>query len=430
MTDAALEATKPEIHDFRLRNGLEVVVIPDRRAPVVTHMVWYRNGSADDPTGKSGIAHFLEHLMFKGTSTHRMGAFSERVTEIGGQENAFTSNDYTAYFQRVAKEHLSEMMAFEADRMTGLVLTDEIVAPERDVVLEERRMHADADPGAQLSEAVQASLFTHHPYGTPIIGWAHEIEGLSREDALEYYKRFYTPQNAILVVAGDVEPDAVLALAERHYGAVKPHGGDIVRHRTKEPPPVAKRLVSVEDAKVEQPSWQRCYIAPSARTAAPRESEALEVLAHLLGGGQTSALYHTLVVEKKVAVAAGAYYMGTAIDDTRFLAYAVPVPDVSLDKIGEEFDLALRDFLSHPIDPAALRRAKTRLVADAVYAQDSQASLARWFGAALAVGERIEDVQSWPDRIEAVDAAEILAAGKKWLESKRSVTGHLSPVAA
>jgi len=430
MNQSAPTAAKPEIHDFRLENGLQVVVIPDRRAPVVTHMVWYRNGSADDPPGKSGIAHFLEHLMFKGTAAHKMGEFSERVTEIGGQENAFTSNDYTAYFQRVAKEHLSEMMAFEADRMTGLVLTDEIVAPERDVVLEERRMHSDADPGAQLSEAVQAALFTHHPYGTPIIGWAHEIEGLSREDALTYYRRFYTPQNAILVVAGDVEADDVKALAERHYGAVAARGGAVERKRNQEPPPVARRLVTVEDEKVEQPSWQRCYITPSTRTAAKGESEALEVLAHLLGGGPTSALYRSLVMDKKIAVAAGAYYMGTALDDTRFLAYAVPAPGVSLGKLDDEVDAALRDFFARPIDPSALRRAKTRLVADAVYAQDSQATLARWFGAALATGESLEAVQSWPDRIEAVTSDEILLAAKKWLEPKRSVTGHLSAAAS
>src|SRR5271154_893000 len=208
--------------DFKLDNGLSVVVIPDHRAPVVTHMIWYRNGSADDPPGKSGIAHFLEHLMFKGTKTHPKGAFSEAVAEIGGQENAFTGNDYTAYFQRVAKEHLGAMMEFEADRMTGLVLTDEIVAPERDVVLEERRMHCDADPGAQLNEAVQAALFTHHPYGLPIIGWSHEIESLNREDALAYYKRFYTPENAILVVARDLMPDEVHTFAEETYGKIKP----------------------------------------------------------------------------------------------------------------------------------------------------------------------------------------------------------------
>ena len=215
---------RPRSRISRFANGLDVVVIPDHRAPVVTHMVWYRNGAADDPPGKSGIAHFLEHLMFKGTKNHPKGEFSEFVSEVGGQENAFTGNDFTAYFQQIAKQHLKACMEFEADRMTGLTLTDDIVAPERDVVLEERRMHCDSDPGAQLGEAVQATLFTHHPYGIPVIGWGHEIEGLGREDALAYYKRFYTPENAILVVAGDVEPEEARALAEQTYGKIKPRG--------------------------------------------------------------------------------------------------------------------------------------------------------------------------------------------------------------
>ena len=338
---AAARAAASGVVDFRLDNGLTVVVIPDRRAPVVTHMVWYRNGSADDPQGKSGIAHFLEHLMFKGTKAHPQGEFSKRIAEIGGQENAFTGNDYTAYFQRVAKEHLAELMEFEADRMTGLTLTDEVVTPERDVVLEERRMHCDADPGAQLNEAMQATLFTHHPYGTPIIGWAHEIEGLGREDALAYYARFYTPENAILIVAGDVDPAETRVLAERYYGPVRPRGDAPKRSRPKEPAPVARRLVVVNDEKVEQPSWQRCYLAPSYRTAAPGESDALEVLAHLLGGGQTALLYRKLVLDEKKALAAGAYYMGSAFDDTRFFLYAVPATGVALPDLDAEVDRAL-----------------------------------------------------------------------------------------
>ncbi|HLJ70061.1 MAG TPA: pitrilysin family protein, partial [Roseiarcus sp.] len=301
----------PKIVNFRLANGLEVVVIPDHRAPVVTHMVWYRNGSADDPPGKSGIAHFLEHLMFKGTAAHPQGEFSKVIAELGGQENAFTGNDYTAYFQRVAKQHLGVMMAFEADRMTGLQLTDEVVAPERDVVLEERRMHCDADPGAQLGEAMQAALFTHHPYGTPIIGWAHEIEDLSRADALAYYRRFYTPQNATLIVAGDVEPDEVRTLAETTYGKIKPLGETPQRRRPKEPPALARRTVTVNDEKVEQPVWQRCYLTPSYRTAQPGEAEAIEVLAHILGGGQTSLLYRVLTIEERIAAAIGAQYLGS-----------------------------------------------------------------------------------------------------------------------
>jgi zinc protease len=246
-TDAApfgrTEGSGPEVSSFTLGNRLEVVVIPDRRVPVVTHMIWYRNGSADDPLGESGIAHFLEHLMFKGTDKHPAGEFSQVVSALGGQENAFTSFDYTAYFQRVAREHLKTMMEFEADRMTGLVLDEGVVAPERDVVLEERRMRVETDPAAQLSEAMAASLFVHHPYGIPIIGWMHEIETLDRAHALAYYRRFYTPENAILVVAGDVTSDEVRELAETTYGRVAPRGEAPVRTRPREPEPRAARHV-------------------------------------------------------------------------------------------------------------------------------------------------------------------------------------------
>lgn len=235
MTTTDFPAKAPVIVERKLGNGLRIIFIPDHRAPVVTHMVWYCNGAADDPVGKSGIAHFLEHLMFKGTHKHPQGEFSKIVADLGGQENAFTGHDYTAYFQRIAKEHLGVMMEFEADRMTGLTLSDEVVTPERDVVLEERRMHYDAHPSAQLQEAVQATLFTNHPYGRPVIGWGHEIAALNREDAFAYYHRFYTPENAILVVAGDIEEDAVLALAERHYGVIPARGAPPQRQRARSP---------------------------------------------------------------------------------------------------------------------------------------------------------------------------------------------------
>jgi len=420
----------PNVAHFTLQNGLEVVVIPDRRAPVVTHMIWYRNGAADDPPGKSGIAHFLEHLMFKGTKAHPKGEFSEFIAEIGGQENAFTGSDFTAYFQQVAKEHLRACMEFEADRMTNLELTDEVVAPERDVVLEERRMHCDTDPGAQLGEAVQATLFTHHPYGVPIIGWGHEIEGLRRDDALAYYGRFYTPENAVLIVAGDAEPDEVRALAEATYGQVKPRGAPPQRARPIEPPTVANRLVTVTDEKVLQPSWQRHYLAPSARTADPGESETLEVLAHLLGGGQTSVLFRALVIEEKLAVSAWAYYHGAALDQTRLIFGLTPAPGVALETLDKAFDRVLAKFLRAGVEPDALERAKTRLVADATYARDSQSDLARWYGSSLAIGQLLRDVEEWPAKIEAVDAEAVTAAARRWLEGKPAVTGHLLPLEA
>jgi zinc protease len=421
-------SASPQVAKFTLSNGLDVVVIPDHRAPVVTHMVWYRNGAADDPPGKSGIAHFLEHLMFKGTANHPKGEFSEFVSEIGGQENAFTGSDFTAYFQQVAKQHLQTCMAFEADRMTNLVLTDEVVAPERDVVLEERRMHSDTDPAAQLGEAVQAALFTHHPYGVPIIGWGHEIEGLGRQDAFNYYRRFYTPENAILVVAGDADPHETLAMAEETYGKVKSRGARPERFRPAEPPTVASRLVTVKDEKVEQPNWQRHFLTPSYLTASEGEAEALEVLAHLLGGGQTSLFYRRLVVEEKLAVSAWAYYHGGALDPSRLIANLTPAPSVSLETLDDAFDRVLAKFLEEGVNEGALRRTKTRLTADAIYARDSQSELARWYGSSLAIGQTLRDIEEWPSRIEAVGAAAVVAVARRWLERKPAVTGHLLPL--
>jgi zinc protease len=417
----------PGVTHSKLDNGMEIVVIPDPRTPVVTHMVWYKNGSADDPLGKSGIAHFLEHLMFKGTREHPQGAFSNLVAELGGQENAFTGYDYTAYFQRIGKEHLATLMRFEADRMTNLALSDEVVGPEREVVLEERRMRVDNDPGAQLDETLQATLFAHHPYGTPIIGWNHEIEELSREDALAYYTRFYTPENAILIVAGDVEAQEVETLAAQTYGKIPARAQAPSRRRPQEPPPRAARMVTLADEKVEQPSHERIFVVPSYTTAAPGEAEALDILAHMLGGGPASVLYETLVGEEKLAVSVGAYYMGSALDDTRFYIFATPAEGIALQDLDIALGRVLARFVETKISEEDLRRAKTRMIADAVYARDSQVSLARWYGEALATGLAVKDVADWPDRIEAVAGAAITEAARKWLDKKRSVTGFLLP---
>lgn len=419
------------VSNFRLANGLDVVVIPDRRAPVVTHMIYYRNGAADDPVGKSGIAHFLEHLMFKGTDKHPKGAFSEIVASLGGQENAFTSYDYTAYYQRVAKEHLGAMMALEADRMTGLVLEGPEVLSERDVVIEERKMRTDSDPSAQLQESLLATLYVHHPYGTPVIGWGHEIEGLSREDALTYYRRFYRPDNAILIVAGDVEASEVLTLAELNYGKVKA-GGEAAsqRQRVREPEIRATRHVRLEDAKVEQPVSQRAFIVPSHSTAEGEEAFALEVLAQILGGSQTSRLYRALVMEQGTAVGAGAWYWNDALDMGQFGVYAIPAEGISLDELDAAAEAVLRDLRDNPVDPSELERAKTRLIADMVYAQDNQTHLARIYGSTLTTGGQVEDVTAWPARIRSVTASDVQAVAQRYLQPGRSVVGHLLKAAA
>jgi zinc protease len=218
---ATANAADIKIADFKLANGLELVVIPDHRAPVVTHMIWYKVGAADETAGKSGLAHFLEHLMFKGTAKNPTGYFSKLVARIGGQENAFTSNDYTGYFQRVPTEQLKPMMELEADRMTGLQLTDQVVLPERDVILEEQNQRVANNPRARLGEQIDAALYLNHPYGKPVIGWRHEMELLSRDDAIGFYRRFYGPNDAVVVIAGDVEPEQARKFAEETYGKVE-----------------------------------------------------------------------------------------------------------------------------------------------------------------------------------------------------------------
>jgi zinc protease len=429
LTAAAISTARagdgPEIAHFTLGNGLQVVVVPDHRAPVVTHMIWYKVGAADETPGKSGLAHFLEHLMFKGTEKNPGDAFSQEVAEIGGQENAFTTSDYTGFFQRVPRQHLKEMMGFEADRISGLVLTDDVVRPELNVVLEEQNMRVANNPGGRLDEQMDAALYLNHPYGRPVIGWRHEIEKLDRNDALAFYRRFYTPNNAVVVVAGDVTPDEVQADAEETYGKIAPRADNNPRQRPMEPVQEASRTVTLADSRVEQPSVSRYYLAPSDTTAKPGESEALDVLAHVLGGGSNSRLYRTLVVDKGIALTAGAYYSGTALDYGKLGVYGSPKPGTTLRQVEAGIDAVLGDVIDHGVTADELDRAKNRLIADAVYAQDNQVALARWYGAALATGETVDMVRTWPDRIRAVTADAVQQAARDWLDRRRSVTGYL-----
>jgi zinc protease len=422
---AAQAEDKLDIGHFKLSNGLEVVVVPDHRAPVVTHMVWYRVGAADETPGTSGIAHFLEHLMFKGTAKNPAGKFSQAVASVGGQENAFTTHDYTGYYQRVSRDNLKMLMEFEADRMTGLVLNDEAVVPELKVVLEEYNQRVANNPRTRLSEQIDAALYLNHPYGRPVIGWRHEIEKLNREDALAFYRRFYTPNNAVLVVAGDVTTDEVRTMAEATYGKVAKVTEIVPRHRPQEPPQVAVRHVTLADPRVQQPSLHRDYLVPSAATAKPGESEALEVLAFVLGHGTTSRLYRTLVVDRELAVGAGGWYSGNSLDASEFGVFGSPKPGVSLMKLEEAIDAVIDDVVAKGVTGDEVERAKSRMIADAVYAKDNQATMARWYGTALTTGMTVESVQSWPDRMRAVTLDAVNAAAKAWLDKRHSATGYL-----
>ena len=411
---------------FKLPNGLTVVVVPDHRAPVVTHMIWYKAGSADEPPGRSGIAHYLEHLMFKGTRTNPDGAFSKKVSAIGGQENAFTSYDYTAYHQRVAKEHLAEMMALEADRMQNLAFAPEVAEPELKVVLEERSMRTDNDPSARLSEALEAVLHRNHPYRIPVIGWKTEIEKLTVADAFAFYDRWYTPNNAILVVAGDVEEKQVRDLALDTYGRVPRRAEPGERKRPSDPEMEGvTRVVTLADERVAQPSWRRVYAVPSERTGAPGESEALDILADVLGGGANSRLYRRLVADKGVAASAGAYYRSGSLDDGTVMIYATPRDGVSLEDLGRAIDEVVAELAAGGPTTEEVDRAAKKVLAESIRAQDNQATLARIFGQTLATGGTVDDVRTWPSRIRRVGIDEVKAAAARWLTADRAATGLL-----
>ncbi|WP_252910203.1 M16 family metallopeptidase [Aliihoeflea aestuarii] len=425
--DASPAEAGNEVVDFKLDNGLEVVVIPDRRAPVVTHMLWIKVGSADEEPGKSGIAHFLEHLMFKGTEAHPQGEFSARIAEVGGRENAFTSYDYTAYFQQVAPEHLEEMMEFESDRLTGLVLTDEVVDPERQVVIEERNSRIETRPNSILGESLNATLYQNSGYGVPIIGWMHEIEKLNREDAIEFYQRYYAPNNAILVVAGDVDAQDVRALAEEYYGPIpaNPELGE--RTRTQEPLQRTARTVTFNDERVTVPGYSKTWLVPSYTTADEGEAESLDLLAEILGGGMRSRLYQSLVVEQGIASSAGAYYRGTSLNETAFGVYGAPRGDATLEDVERAADAEIVKIAEDGITQDELEAAKNRYLRSIIFARDDQSGMANMYGSALTTGSTVRDIEEWPDRIRAVEADDIKAAAARYLDRSRAVTGYLLP---
>jgi zinc protease len=423
-----------DVTAFTLDNGLEVVVIEDHRAPLAVQMLWYRVGAADEPPGKSGIAHYLEHLMFQGTDRLAPGEFSATVERLGGDDNAFTSWDYTAYFQRIAAEHLPRMMEMEANRMRGLLLTPEDAATELRVILEERSQVVDSDPGAVFAEQRRAAAYLNHPYGTPIIGWRHEMEGLTRQDALDFYRRFYAPNNAVLVIAGDVETAAVRALAERHYGPIPPTPELPARQRPEEPPQLAERRVTMHDARVAQPYLIRSYLAPERDAGAQAEAAALTFLAALLGGNATtSTLARALQFgDAPVAVWTSAGYDGTALDSGSLSFVVMPVPGVDLATAEAALDRVLAEFLQTGPDPAEFERIRTQLRAAEIYARDDVEAAARRYGEALTTGLTVRDVQDWPALLQAVTPEDVMAAARRVLDRRQAVTGHLDrpPAAA
>lgn len=411
---------------FKLDNGLQVVVIENHRAPIVMQMLWYRVGAADEEPGESGLAHFLEHLLFKGTKTTAPGEFSRTISRIGGRDNAFTSYDFTAYFQRVAAHELETIMRLEADRMYNLVLTDDVVLPERDVVLEERRSRTDNSPAAQLREQVRRALYLNHPYGRPVIGWMSEIRELTTEKALAFYRKHYSPSNAMLIIAGDVTLDRVRDLAMKYYGPI-PDRAVPDRVRPKEPPHRAARRVELRSARVRLPAVSRTYLAPSYASGEKQQAYPLEVLSQVLGGGSTSRLYRKLVVERGIASGAGAWYSGDGLDYGEFGIYASPKAGgdiAALEKaLFEELDAAI----SEGFKPEDIKRAKKLITAQAIYARDGIRAGPNAIGQAFTQGQTIEDVEAWPDRIASVTPEQVMKVARSVLDEKSSVTSVLLP---
>ena len=423
--DAADSAPRNGVFQFALANGMQVVVIPDHRAPVVTQMLWFKVGAVDDPPGVSGLAHFFEHMMFRGTPKVPDDQFSQIIAKNGGQENAFTTHDYTAFFEQIAADRLKLAMDLEADRIANLDLSDNNVATERDVVLEERRMRIDNNPQALAGEQIEAALHLSHPYGRPVIGWAAEVGRIDTPAARDFYKHHYSPNNAFLIVAGDVTPDQVRMLAQSEYGKV-PARELQPRAEPTEPPRLAETRMTIQRPDVKVPLLQRVYRVPSYAQAAPGQAEGLEVLAQAMGGDQTAALYRILVEDKKLASDAGASYEGYARDAAEFTVYAVPRPGVSLEVLERAVDTVLGSFAAAPAKAADVNRAKTQLVAAVAYRHDSQFAMAQSYGTALVIGLTVDDVNEWPGRIKAVGAEGVQKAAQALIR-RNAVTAYVEP---
>ena len=424
-----LAQSGPRAHDLVLDNGMQVIVVSDHRAPVVTHMVWYRVGGADEPPGVSGIAHFLEHLMFKSTDKIANGEFSKIISRLGGQDNAFTGHDVTAYFQRVSKDRLKTVMEMEADRMINLKLDEKEVLTERQVILEERRSRVENSPSAILDEQMNAALYMSHPYGIPVIGWEHEMAKLSPADAMTFYKRFYAPNNAILVVTGDVTVDEVKTLAEATYGKVPSNRQVTWLPRRQEPQHRAARRVELKDPRAGKASLHRLYLAPSYLSATDGEAEALDLLLKISASGPTSRLYKKIVMEDKLASSAGGWYSGAARDSGKISMYAVAADGIGLDKVEAGVDAVIADVRTNGVTEAELERARKSYLAEYIYESDNQTSLARRYGWSLTVGRTLKAIEEWPARISKVTADDIKKVADKYLDVRHSVTGTLVPIA-
>jgi len=404
-----------------------VLVLPSSRAPIVSQLVVYNVGSADETFGKTGIAHFLEHMMFKGTATIGPGEFSRTVAHNGGRDNAFTDFDRTGYYQTIAADRLELVMRMEADRMANLRVLEQELTPERQVVLEERRMRIDNVPGALLDETARAELFgLHRPYGMPTSGYVEDVEKLTPDDLAAFYRRFYAPNNATLIVAGDTTVDAVHKLAEAYYGPIAARPIE-PRTRPADGPANLPGKATRADRRVAEPSWGRDYLAPSYRMGETQHAYALQVLARLFGGSETSRLWRALVVDQRLGLSAGTGYSASSLGLSSFGIDVHPAPGRSFAEIERVVGDEMKKVLDGQVTAEEVERAQNYLLASAIYAQDSLGSGPRRYGTALSTGNSVADVDAWPERISAVRPADVVAAARHVWRDDRAVTSMLTP---
>ncbi len=419
-------ADAPVIENFTLKNGLEVIVIPNHRIPAVNHTLWYRIGAADDPSGKSGLAHYHEHAMFLGTKKYKSGEYSNIIARNGGEQNAFTGHDATAYFINISKENLPLAMEMEADRMGELTASDDAMEKEKQVIIEERRMRVDNNPDALLYEQVNALLFRHHPYRLPVIGWQHEMNNLSKQDVIDFHKKWYHPNNAILIVGGDVTAAEVKSLAEKYYGKI-PRASIPARHWNEEPPQRGERRITMHHSQVSQAELSRVYAVPSLGYGKKEQALPLFVLAQVLGGGKTSRLYRSLVTEQKLATAINVDYNGFTRGPAEFSIDLVPEQGVDPAKLEEAANKELEKFLKEGLTDEELSRAKTLLKAETIFARDGLSEIANVIGWIRMIGLDSNYFTNFSELVDKISAQDVLAAAKEALRSEQSVTASLLP---
>ena len=408
---------------FELKNGLKVIVIENKRAPVVAQMIWYNFGSGVEENGKSGLAHFMEHLMFKGTKKFPDSSYSNFISRIGGSENAFTSYDYTAYYQVFPKYELEKIMQMESDRMVNLTLSKENVEIEKKVILEERFQRVESDPSAKLDESMRTVLFPNHYYGRPIIGWKHEIENLSFDDVIEFYKKYYVPNNATLVLSGDVDFERVKKLTKKYFGKRR-KGNALIYENVVDPNIETSVTVEMKHSTVKQNIWKKFYRVNSYKNSI-KDSLALEIGLRILASGSSSVLYENLVNKKKKFSAIGGYYQGLTRGEGSVYFYAIPNEDLLLDNIEIIINKEIDQILNEGISKKRFEIEKKKFVYDSIYERDGVLNPAQAVGEAITIGIKLDDLENLNKELDNVNYIDVIEALKKFRKNKNFVIGEL-----